>query len=214
MHTPLDVVLLGLSITSSYDNEQALTYRGLVRELARLGHHVTFLEREDSWHSSERDLPEPPYGVTRLYSDLSDLQNRFASTIEGADVIIVGSHLIEGIDIAEWVLNESHGFRIFYDHNTPETLRLLKEHRCPYLDFDMIPFFDLYLSSTGGPILLFLEEVYGAKRARPLLHLTETCHAAQYHARDLISYLDDFLPVELTGPKETALNPGIFLQGL
>ena len=39
-----DIVVLGLSITSSWGNGHATTYRGLVRELVRAGHDVLFLE--------------------------------------------------------------------------------------------------------------------------------------------------------------------------
>ncbi len=42
-HEPLDIVILGLSITSSWGNGHATTYRGLVRELAARGHRVLFL---------------------------------------------------------------------------------------------------------------------------------------------------------------------------
>ena len=35
---PLNIVILGLSITSSWGNGHATTYRGLVRELVARGH--------------------------------------------------------------------------------------------------------------------------------------------------------------------------------
>src|SRR5690606_11458224 len=38
--TRLNIVMLGLSITSSWGNGHATTYRALVRELSRLGHRV------------------------------------------------------------------------------------------------------------------------------------------------------------------------------
>ena len=68
-HEPsrLRVVILGLTITSSWGNGHATTYRGLVRELAARGHDVLFLERDQPWYAENRDLPEPPYGRTRLY---------------------------------------------------------------------------------------------------------------------------------------------------
>ena len=68
--TPLRIVILGLSITSSWGNGHATTYRGLVRELAARGHDVLFLERDLPWYAENRDLPEPPYGRTRLYRSL------------------------------------------------------------------------------------------------------------------------------------------------
>src|SRR4051812_29881107 len=39
----MKIVILGLSITSSWGNGHATTYRGLVRELAAQGHDVLFL---------------------------------------------------------------------------------------------------------------------------------------------------------------------------
>src|ERR671918_752564 len=53
---PLRIVFLGLSITSSWGNGHATTYRGLVRELGAQGHDVLFLERDASWYASNRDL--------------------------------------------------------------------------------------------------------------------------------------------------------------
>jgi spore maturation protein CgeB len=41
----LDIVIFGLSITSSWGNGHATTYRALTRQLAARGHGVTFLER-------------------------------------------------------------------------------------------------------------------------------------------------------------------------
>ena len=69
------VVILGLTITSSWGNGHATTFRGLVRELARRGHHVTFLERDAPWYASNRDLPQPPYGKTALYGTVSELRD-------------------------------------------------------------------------------------------------------------------------------------------
>ena len=42
----LDIVILGLSITSSWGNGHATTYRSLVRSLDARGHRVLFLERD------------------------------------------------------------------------------------------------------------------------------------------------------------------------
>ena len=39
----MKIVILGLTITSSWGNGHATTYRGLVRGLARRGHDVLFL---------------------------------------------------------------------------------------------------------------------------------------------------------------------------
>src|SRR5205823_6145105 len=70
------IVLLGLSITSSWGNGHATNYRALVKELARRGHDVTFLERDVPWYADNRDLPRPPWGETHLYGSVDELRAR------------------------------------------------------------------------------------------------------------------------------------------
>src|SRR5436189_2344987 len=90
---PLDIVILGLSITSSWGNGHATTYRGLVRELCRRGHDVLFLEHDKPWYAANRDMPEPPFGRTALYESVADLQGRFVNEVMEADAVIVGSYV-------------------------------------------------------------------------------------------------------------------------
>src|SRR5690606_3681509 len=85
---PLRIVILGLSITSSWGNGHATTYRGLVRELAARGHDVLFLERDVPWYAENRDLPRPPYGRTELYRSLTELRDRFTRDVREADLVI------------------------------------------------------------------------------------------------------------------------------
>src|SRR3954462_13586161 len=86
----LRVVIIGLSIPSSWGNGHATSYRGLVRELERRGHKVLFLERDQPWYAANRDLPEPPYGTTAIYGSLEELKDRFAAELRAADAVIVG----------------------------------------------------------------------------------------------------------------------------
>ena len=44
----MNVVILGLSITSSWGNGHATTYRALARALAARGHELLFLERDSN----------------------------------------------------------------------------------------------------------------------------------------------------------------------
>ena len=63
MTGPLNIVILGLSLTSSWGNGHATTYRSLVKALCRRGHDVTFLERDVPWYAgAHRDMPNPPFG--------------------------------------------------------------------------------------------------------------------------------------------------------
>ncbi|HEX5513820.1 MAG TPA: glycosyltransferase [Gammaproteobacteria bacterium] len=164
----MKIVILGLSITSSWGNGHATTYRGLVRELVRAGHEVLFLERDVPWYAAHRDLPEPPYGSTRLYQDLDDLQQRFEGDVRTADAVIVGSFVPEGVAVGDWVLTTAGGIPAFYDIDTPVTLARLVRGEHDYLAPSQIPRYQLYLSFTGGPTLRRLEQQYGSPCARAL----------------------------------------------
>lgn len=161
------IVILGLSITSSWGNGHATTYRGLVRELVRRGHEVLFLERDVPWYAANRDLPHPPYGRTVLYSSLEELRETFRSEVEAADLAMVGSYVPEGVPVGDWVTRTAQGVTAFYDIDTPVTLGRLQRGDTEYLSPELIPRFHLYLSFSGGPILQQLEQQYGSPRARP-----------------------------------------------
>jgi spore maturation protein CgeB len=165
---PLRIVIIGLSITSSWGNGHATTYRGLVRELSRAGHDVLFLERDVEWYAANRDLPNPPHGRTVLYRSLDELKQTFATDIEGADLVIVGSFVPEGSEVGRWVVDHAGSVTAFYDIDTPVTLAKLARGEQEYISRDLIPRYDMYLSFTGGPTLDRLEQEYGAPLARPL----------------------------------------------
>lgn len=164
----LDIVILGLSITSSWGNGHATTYRSLVRGLTERGHRVLFLERDVPWYADNRDLACPLFGRTALYGSLEELADRFTDAVAAADLVIVGSFVPDGIAIGRWVQSMACGRTAFYDIDTPATLASLARGDCAYLERALIPRFDLYLSFTGGPTLGRLERDLGAQRARAL----------------------------------------------
>jgi spore maturation protein CgeB len=173
----LRIVILGLSITSSWGNGHATTYRGLVRALCRRGHQVLFLERDAPWYREHRDLAQPPFGATRLYDSLAELRDRWSGALREADLAIVGSYVPDGIAVAELVQRTAAGLVAFYDIDTPVTLAALAAERCEYLAAELIPGFDLYLSFTGGPVLRHIEDEFGARAARPLYCAVDPdCH--------------------------------------
>src|SRR3954454_24755519 len=90
-HCKVQIVILGLSITSSWGNGHAVTYRSLVRGLSERGHDVLFLERNKPWYAENRDLPNPPFGKTQLYESVKELKDKYRDDIRRADLVIVGS---------------------------------------------------------------------------------------------------------------------------
>jgi spore maturation protein CgeB len=164
----LDIVFLGLSITSSWGNGHATTYRALVRGLAARGHRVRFLERDAPWFANHRDLPSPPYARTELYGDLDELRARHATAVRDADLVVVGSYVPDGIAVGRWVVDTARGLTAFYDLETPITLSLLGVGDCAYLDHDLVRRYGMYLPYSGGPTLRRIERDLGSPRALPL----------------------------------------------
>ena len=167
MSAPLRLVVLGLSLSSSWGNGHATTYRALLKAFAGRGHDVLFLERDVPWYADHRDLADPDFCRFALYADLAGLEAHRAA-IAGADAVIVGSYVPEGVAVGDRVLAWAGGTRAFYDIDTPVTLAALEAGTCAYLAPAQIGAYDLYLSFTGGPTLELLERRYGAPAARAL----------------------------------------------
>jgi spore maturation protein CgeB len=163
-----EIIFIGLSITSSWGNGHATTYRSLIHGLHRRGHRVLFLEHDRPWYASNRDAPILPYCQSRLYADFDELRARYTPRIRAAAAVIVGSYVHQGRDVCDWVLERANGVKAFYDIDTPVTLSRLQTDSCDYLRVSQVPQFDLMLSFTGGPTLQRLEDEFGARRARPL----------------------------------------------
>ncbi len=171
------IVILGLSITSSWGNGHATTYRGLVRALCRRGHQVLFLERDMPWYREHRDMPRPAFGTTLLYDRVAELREKWSRALRAADLVIVGSYVPDGVEVIRLVQRTAGGLVAFYDIDTPVTLAALAAESCEYLSADLIPGIDLYLSFTGGPVLRQIEDEFGARAARALYCAVDPdCH--------------------------------------
>ncbi|MDB5414862.1 MAG: glycosyltransferase [Rubritepida sp.] len=164
---PLDIVVIGLSLSSSWGNGHATTYRALLRALALRGHRVTFLERDVPWYAAHRDLPDPDFCRLEFYDDLAGL-GEWSARIAAADAVIVGSYVPEGVAVGHFVQDTARGVTAFYDIDTPVTLAKLRQGEQEYLSPELIPGYDLYLSFTGGPTLDLLMQHYGSPAARAL----------------------------------------------
>jgi spore maturation protein CgeB len=196
----LDCVFLGLSITSTWGNGHATTYRGLLKELSNRGYQTTFLERDVPWYSCHREFDSLPYCTVALYSSLDELKERFTGLLRTADLVVVGSYVPDGIAVGEWVTATAKNLTAFYDIDTPVTLSNLKNGRCEYLSLQLCSRYDLYLSFTGGPTLDFIERKLGSPCARalycsvdPALYYPD-CQAVRWDIGYLGTYAADRQP--------------------
>lgn len=167
------IVVIGLSITSSWGNGHATNYRALMRALSERGHDVLFLERDVPWYAAHRDLPRPPWGTTRLYASLAQLRREHEAVVRHADLVVVGSYVPDGAAVGEWVIETAGGLPAFYDIDTPVTLAKLARGDHEYLTPRLVRSYRLYLSFTGGPTLRRIEDELGSPCARAFYCLVD-----------------------------------------
>src|SRR5947199_9837771 len=105
------LVVFGLSLSSSWGNGHAIPFRGLLRELAARGWAITFFERDVEWYRSNRDMPDPAFCDLVLYDDWRE------TTVQSADVVLVGSYVPDGQALLDWLFGK-HAPLVFYDIDT------------------------------------------------------------------------------------------------
>jgi spore maturation protein CgeB len=164
----MQITFFGLTISSSWGNGHATPYRALIRALTRLGHQVHFFEKDVPYYSSRRDFDSCDYCRLTLYPDWDAIREQALAAAAGSDVVITASFLPEGRRINREVLDLARPLRVFYDLDTPVTLKNLRHGEVEYLCRSQLPEFDLVLSFTGGNALRELEQEYGARMVRPL----------------------------------------------
>jgi len=191
----MKLVVLGLSLSSSWGNGHATTFRGLLSAFAARGHDVLFLERDVPWYASNRDLPDPDFCRLAYYTSVADL-DRWADEVASADAVMVGSYVPDGVEVGRWAQANAQGVTCFYDIDTPVTLAKLARGDHEYLSPEVIPGYDIYFSFTGGPTLQRLEQEFGSPQARALYCSVDT---GRYRPLDVprkwdLSYLGTYSP--------------------
>lgn len=161
------LVVLGLTLSSSWGNGHATTFRALLSAFARRGHQILFLERDKPWYADHRDMPDPEFCELRYYNSVAELED-WREVIAEADAVMVGSYAPEGVDVGAFVQAHARGIACFYDIDTPVTLAKLARGDFEYLTPELIPGYDVYFSFTGGPTLSRLQDQYGSPQALAL----------------------------------------------
>ncbi|HKO11188.1 MAG TPA: glycosyltransferase [Acidobacteriaceae bacterium] len=164
----MKIVIFGLTITSSWGNGHGTTYRSLVKALARLGHHVDFVEKDVEWYRSNRDMPQPAFCTVHLYENWAESSEAMIHLCRDAEAVIIGSYFPDAIAVTDELLHSGIGPLLFYDIDTPITMAQLRaQGRTEYLEASAIPHYAAYLSFTGGPALRELEDTFGSPCAVP-----------------------------------------------
>jgi len=147
----MKIFVFGSSITSSYWNGAATYYRGIYRNLARVGHNITFAEPDAYRRQENRDDGDYSYVESIVYSTPGDLPAMFARAA-GADLII--KHSGVGAEDAELEFAiargiETDALRAFWDVDAPATLARVENDRAdPFRE--LIPEYGFIFTYGGG----------------------------------------------------------------
>jgi len=163
------IFVFGSSITSSYWNGAATYYRGMYKNLAALGHEVTFAEPDIYNRQQNRDLSEVEYAQVIVYQTPRDIEELIglAST---SDLVIKHSGVGADDDLLERrVLScQSSGTRVaFWDVDAPATLERVESN--PLDTFrPCIPLYDFIFTYGGGPEVVRRYLQLGARNCHPI----------------------------------------------
>lgn len=172
-------VIFGLTVSTSWGNGHATLWRGLIRALTARGHRVVFYERDLPFNAPHRDLLDLAGGGLMIYPSWSAVRDHARRELDDCDVAMATSYCPDGAAAAELLCASRARLKVFYDLDTPVTLRPPSvDERIPYLPPHGLRDFDLVLSCTGGEALTQLQRRLGAQRVAALYpHVDpDVCH--------------------------------------
>jgi spore maturation protein CgeB len=169
----MKIFVFGSSITSSYWNGAATYYRGIYKNLAALGHEVTFAEPDIYDRQKNRD-DDAQYARVLVYHTPRDIDSLTASAGE-CDLVIKHSGVGADDDLLEGRVLECQSERTrvaFWDVDAPATLARVEEnHGDPFRP--LIPQYDFIFTYGGGPPVVDHYLAFGAKNCHPIYNALE-----------------------------------------
>ncbi|MEO7027465.1 MAG: glycosyltransferase [Caulobacteraceae bacterium] len=196
----MKIAFYGSSLLSSYWNGAATYYRGMLRELAALGYHVTFYEPDAFDRQAHRDIDPPDWAEVVVYAAEPDAAREVIARAAEADVVVKASGvgvfddlLLEGVMAAA----RPGALRVFWDVDAPATLSELRANTAHPLH-RVLPRLDMVLTYGGGPPVVRAYRALGARVCQPVYNaLDATTHhpvAACARYRGDLNFLANRLP--------------------
>jgi spore maturation protein CgeB len=167
----MKIAFFGSSLVSCYWNGAATYYRGLLKELAALGHRITFYEPDAFERQQRRDMADPDWARVVVYPGSGEGWKRpLEDAAREADVLVKAS----GVGVFDRELEEavpqaaaSRSACVYWDVDAPATLDAIGGDPQHHLR-NVIPRYDIVLTYGGGdPVITAYEEV-GARGCVPI----------------------------------------------
>jgi spore maturation protein CgeB len=170
MKNNLNIAFYGSSLVSAYWNGAATYYRGIIKELNRLGHHITFYEPDAYERQQHRDIPDPEWAKVVVYDNKEESALEVLSEAANADIVIKASGVgvfDELLEAQVLKLRRDNQLVIFWDVDAPATLeRMGNNPNDPFRA--LVPQYDMILTYGGGQPVIDAYAAFGAKQCIPI----------------------------------------------
>lgn len=166
----MKIAFYGSSLVSAYWNGAATYYRGIIKALNGLGHHVTFYEPDVYERQPHRDMDPPPWCQVVVYDGTVEALGRVAAAGAAADVVIKASGVgFEDDLLLDRVLDHARpdAVRLFWDVDAPATLAELTSDPTHRLR-QRLPELDAVLTYGGGNPVVSAYLGLGARMCVPI----------------------------------------------
>ncbi|WP_318658489.1 CgeB family protein [Indioceanicola profundi] len=178
----LTISFYGSSLVSAYWNGAATYYRGIIKELARRGHRVTFYEPDAYDRQKHRDMKEDPdWAEVVVYEATPEGVSRAVQAGRNADIMVKASGVgvfDDWLDAAVLDARRADGLAVFWDVDAPATLDRMRDN--PNDPFrPLVPKYDAVFTYGGGDPVVNAYTEFGAKLCVPVYNAVDpdTHHA-------------------------------------
>jgi spore maturation protein CgeB len=214
------ISFFGSSLVSSYWNGAATYYRGLIKNLAALGHDITFYEPDAFERQQHRDMGDPDWARVVVYPATGDGWRKALETgAARADLLVKASGV--GVFDRELEIAVPQAARpgtivAYWDVDAPATLDAIEADADHHLRA-AIPRYDIVLTYGGGDPVVRAYHRAGARLCVPIYNAVDPDTHFPVEARadfqcDL-SFLGNRLPDRERRVEEFFLKPAAQLPG-
>ncbi|MFN3889232.1 MAG: glycosyltransferase [Beijerinckiaceae bacterium] len=209
----MNIAFYGSSLLSSYWNGAATYYRGLLREIARNGHRITFFEPDAFDRQKHRDIDPPAWCEVMVYEASPAGLARATDAAGAFDVVVKAS----GVGYADDELLQlvfararREAIRIFWDVDAPATLAEIgRDANHPLRS--VLPSIDAVLTYGGGEPVVEAYRTLGAKDCLPVYNALDpaTHHPVRRDERFAcdLAFLGNRLPDREARVEDFLLRP-------
>lgn len=166
----LRIAFYGSSLVSAYWNGAATYYRGMIRALHQLGHHITFFEPDAYERQQHRDMEDPDWAEVVVYEATEQGLSEVLNRSEEYDIVIKASGVgVFDAELEREVIARKKEYQIvaFWDVDAPATLHSMEVNtQNPFRQ--LVPEYDLILTYGGGEPVIQAYTQFNARQCVPI----------------------------------------------